>query len=44
VKTEKIKTIRVRKPPPKPEPFRIPLQRGAISAARRAGFEKTLEG
>jgi hypothetical protein len=27
-----------RRPRPKPEPFRIPLPRGVISAARRAGF------
>jgi hypothetical protein len=39
-KPEKIKTIRPRKPRPKPEPFRIPLPRGVISAARRAGFGK----
>ena len=29
-----------RKPRPKPEPFRIPLPRGVISAARRAGYRK----
>ncbi len=29
---------RVRPKRPKPEPFRIPLPRGVISAARRAGF------
>jgi hypothetical protein len=39
-KLEKIKTVRLRKPRPKPEPFRIPLPRGVISAARRAGFGK----
>jgi len=31
---------RVRKPRPKPEPFRIPLPRGVLSAARRQGFGK----
>ncbi len=34
------KAPRVRKPRPKPEPFRIPLPRGVLSAARRAGFGK----
>ena len=32
--------IRRRKPRPKPEPFRIPLPRGALSWARREGFGK----
>jgi len=31
---------RPRKPRPKPEPFKIPLPRGVLSAARRAGFGK----
>ncbi len=31
---------RTRKPRPKPEPFRIPLPRGVLSAARRQGFGK----
>ncbi len=31
---------RPRKPRPKPEPFRIPLPRGVLSAARRQGFGK----
>jgi hypothetical protein len=31
---------RPRKPRPRPEPFRIPLPRGVLSAARRAGFGK----
>ena len=33
-------TRRIRKPRPKPEPFKIPLPRGVLSAARRAGFGK----
>ena len=36
----KPRTKRPRKPRPKPEPFKIPLPRGVISAARRAGFGK----
>ncbi len=31
---------RIRKPRPKPAPFRIPLPRGVLSAARRQGFGK----
>jgi hypothetical protein len=31
---------RRRQPRPKPEPFRIPLPRGALSWARREGFGK----
>lgn len=31
---------RPRVAPPKPEPFRIPLPRGVLSSARRAGFGK----
>jgi len=31
---------RIRKPRPKPAPFKIPLPRGVLSAARRAGFGK----
>jgi hypothetical protein len=31
---------RIRTPRPKPEPFRIPLPRGALSWARREGFGK----
>jgi hypothetical protein len=33
-------TPRRRKPRVKPEPFRIPLPRGVLSAARRQGFGK----
>ena len=33
-------TIRSRTPRPKPEPLRIPLPRGVLMAARRAGFGK----
>ena len=33
---------RTRKPRPKPEPFRIPLPRGVLSAARRQGFGKMI--
>ena len=40
VAPRKPRTKRPRKPRPKPEPFRIPLPRGVISAARRAGFGK----
>ncbi len=32
--------MRRRKPRPKPEPFRIPLPRGVLTAARRQGFGK----
>ena len=32
------RALRVRKPRPKPEPFRIPLPRGVLAAARRQGF------
>jgi hypothetical protein len=34
------KPKRRRSPRPKPEPFRIPLPRGVLTAARRAGFGK----
>ena len=40
VAPRKPRTKRPRKPRPKPEPFKIPLPRGVISAARRAGFGK----
>ena len=40
VAPRKPRTKRPRKPRPKPEPFRIPLPRGALSWARREGFGK----
>jgi hypothetical protein len=36
----KVRRVRERKPRPKPEPFRIPLPRGVLTAARRQGFGK----
>jgi hypothetical protein len=36
----KVRAATPRKPRPKPEPFRIPLPRGVLTAARRAGFGK----
>jgi hypothetical protein len=38
-KPEKIKTPRIRKPRPKPEPYKIPLPRGVLSWARREGYK-----
>jgi hypothetical protein len=38
--TERPKAIRRRRTAPKPPPFRIPLPRGVLTAARREGFGK----
>ena len=39
-KAPEMKPRKPRKPRPKPEPFRIPLPRGVLAAARRQGFGK----
>jgi hypothetical protein len=36
----KVRCVRECRPRPKPEPFRIPLPRGVLAAARRQGFGK----